>query len=269
MRIAYGSPQKARGLPGDCLLHACTRELFDDPFGMITCGYEHVQKGHGMRIKNKTASIVWKVVLLVFGTYGLLDGSGILAGEYKTGFPNMFTNVSNLFAWGYFLLAVIWLVRNRDDEKAVTFAPLAKYIATISLLVTMLIAHFMLFDAMFQNGQLVWHLVVLHYVVPIMTLLDWALFDEKGKMPVWGPFAWLSLVLVYLVVVMIGAGPLGLNLGGGTTANVSRYPYTFLDPSISGVGGVIAFCGVMLVVFIVLGYILFGIDRLLGRKADK
>ena len=68
---------------------------------------------------------------------------------------------------------------------------------------------------------------------------------------------------------MIGAGPLGLDLGGGTTADVTRYPYTFLDPAISGVGGVITFIAVMLVVFSVLGYVLFGIDRLLGRLARR
>lgn len=219
-----------------------------------------------MRIRNKTVSIIWKVVLLAFGAYGLLDGSGILAGAYNSGFPHMFTNVSNLFAWVYFLLAVIWLIRNRDNEGAVTFAPQVKYTATISLLVTMLIAHFMLFDAMFRDGQLVWHLVALHYVVPLMALLDWVLFDEKGKMPAWGPFAWMSLVAAYLAVVMVGAGPLGLYLGGGTTADVSRYPYTFLDPGISGTGGVVTFCGAMLAAFVVLGYVLFGIDRLLRRK---
>ena len=220
-----------------------------------------------MRIRSKTASIIWKVALLIVATYGLLDGAGLLTGTYDTNFPHMFTNVSNLFAWVYFLLAIVWLVSNRNNENAVTFAPVAKYTATISLLVTMLIAHFMLFDAMFKDGQLVWHLVALHYVVPIMTLLDWALFDEKGRMPVWGPFAWLSLVVVYLAVVMVGAGPMGLFLGGGTTADVSRYPYTFLDPGISGVGGVAAFCGGMLVAFIALGFVLFGIDRLLGKKA--
>lgn len=218
-----------------------------------------------MRMKNKTASIAWKVVLLVAGAYGLLDGAGILAGAYDANFPHMFTNVSNLFAWGYFLFATIWLVRNRDDDGATTFAPVAKYTATISLLVTMLIAHFMLFDAMFKDGQLVWHLVALHYVVPLMTLFDWVLFDEKGKMPVWGPLAWMSLVTAYLVIVMVGAGPLGIFLGGGTTADVSRYPYTFLDPEISGVGGVAAFCGAMLVAFIVLGYVLFGLDRLFAK----
>ena len=222
-----------------------------------------------MRIKNRAASIVWKIALLAFGLYGLLDGAGILAGNYDPNFPHMFTNISNLFAWVYFLIAVIWLIARRGDEQAVTFAPVAKYTATISLLVTMLIAHFMLFDAMFQNGQVVMHLVALHYVVPLMTLLDWALFDEKGKMPAWGPVSWLSLVLAYLAVVMVGVGACGLFMGGGTTADISSYPYTFLDPAISGAGGVAVFCLAMFVAFLVLGYILFFIDRLLGRRAAR
>jgi len=102
-----------------------------------------------------------------------------------------------------------------------------------------------------------------------MALLDWLLFDEKGKMVVWGPFAWLSLAAVYLVVVMVGAGPLGLDLGGGTTAGVTRYPYTFLDPAISGVGGVALFIGAMVVAFVAIGYLIFGIDKILGRVANR
>ena len=74
---------------------------------------------------------------------------------------------------------------------------------------------------------------------------------------------------VYLVVVMIGAGPLGLDLGGGTTTGISRYPYTFLDPGISGVGGVAIFIGAMIVAFVALGYLIFAIDRVLGRIANR
>jgi len=221
-----------------------------------------------MHIRNKTASALWKFALVAVATYGLLDGAGILAGTYHTGFPHMFTNVSNIFAWGYFLVAAIRLVASKSNETGV-FAPQAKYTAMVSLLITALIAHFMLFDAMFKDGQLVWHLVALHYVVPAMALLDWLLFDEKGKMVVWGPFAWLSLAAVYLVVVMVGAGPLGLDLGGGTTAGVTRYPYTFLDPAISGAGGVALFIGAMVVAFVVLGYLILAIDKLLGRIANR
>lgn len=220
-----------------------------------------------MRIHSKLVSIVWKVVLLIVGAWGLLDGAGILSGTYHDAFPHMFTNISNLFAWAYFACATAWLVVRRNDPDAVTFAPLAKYTATISLLVTMLIGHFMLQDALWEGGHLVMHLVVLHYVVPIMTLLDWLLFDEKGKMPAWGPLVWLSLVLAYLAFVMVAVGVFGVYMGGGVTADVSPYPYTFLDPAISGVGGVVAFCGAMLAAFVALGYVIFAIDRLLVKRA--
>ena len=221
-----------------------------------------------MYIQSKIASAVWKFALVAIATYGLLDGSGILAGKYLTGFPHMFTNVSNIFAWAYFLVAAIRLVTSKDDKPKV-FAPQVKYTAMISLLVTALIAHFLLFDAMFQNGQLVLHLVVLHYVVPIMALLDWLLFDEKGRMPLWGPLAWMSLVLAYLAVVMVRVGLLGHDMGGGTTADVTRYPYTFLDPALSGAGGVALFCLSMLVAFVALGFVMVGIDRLLARLARR
>ena len=220
-----------------------------------------------MRIKSKALSIIWKVILLACCSWGLLDGAGILAGHYTSNFPHMFTNIANIFTWGYFVCAVIWLCLHLHDENAVTFAPMAKYTAAISLLVTMLIGHFMLFNALFQNGHLVWHLVILHYVVPLMTLLDWLLFDQKGKMPVWGPAAWLSLVLGYLAFVMVAAGIFGIYMGGGTTADETIYPYTFLDPGIVGAGGVAGFCGAMLAAFLFLGYLLFFIDRILGKKS--
>ena len=222
-----------------------------------------------MKTRNSIVSIAWKLILVAIATYGLLDGAGILAGHYDANFPHMFTNISNLFAWGYFLLAAVSLIRHRDERESDIFAPTAKYTATISLLVTMLIAHFMLFDAMFQDGQLVWHLVAMHYVVPVMALLDWVIFDVKGQLPLWGPFAWLSLVVAYLVVVFVGAGVFGLYLGGGTTADQTNYPYTFLDPALSGIGGVIGFVAGMLVAFIVLGFVLVGVDRLLAKLSKR
>ncbi|MER2144154.1 MAG: Pr6Pr family membrane protein [Eubacteriales bacterium] len=219
-----------------------------------------------MCIRNKKASLIWKAVFLLLVAWALLDGSGILAGHYRSNFPHMFTNISNIAAWVYFLCAFVKLKRQRDQVSSAPFSPVFKYTATISLLVTMIIAHFMVFDAMFQNGKLVWHLVVMHYVAPCMALLDWLLFDEKGKMPVWGPLAWVSLAVAYLAFTMIAVGVFGVYMGGGTTADITPYPYDFLDPSIVGKGAVIGFCGGMIAAFIALGYVLFGLDRLMGRR---
>lgn len=218
-----------------------------------------------MRIQNRKLSILWKTILLAFGLWGLLDGAGILSGHYRKNFPHMFTNISNLAAWLYFACALLWYAGRRDSEDSKIFAPTFKYTATVSLLVTMLIGHFLVFDAMFQNGHIVLHLVILHYIVPIMALLDWLLFDEKGRMPIWGPIAWVSLALGYLVFTMIAVGVFGIYMGGGTTAELTSYPYVFLDPAIVGTGAVVGFCAAMLAGFILLGYIIYGIDRLMSR----
>ena len=217
----------------------------------------------------KTSMMIWKTLLLAVGFWGLLDGAGIIKGQYTPNFPHMFTNVSNLFAWGYFALALLSLIRHRKESEWKTFAPTAKYTATISPLVTMIIGHVMLSGALVQDGHIVWHLIVLHYVVPVMSLLDWLFFDKKGLMPAWGPFAWLSLVLGYLAFTMIAVSIFGVYMGGGTTADLTDYPYTFLDPAIVGVSGVASFCGAMVVLFVILGYVLYGIDHWLGRRRHK
>lgn len=222
-----------------------------------------------MRIKSKPLSILWKSIFLLAEAWALLDGAGVLAGRYDSNFPHMFTNISGIAAWIYFLCAVLWLIPRGEKESGAPFAPVFKYTAVISLLVTMIIAHFMVFDAMFQDGKLVWHLVVMHYIAPCMALLDWLLFDEKGKMPAWGPVAWISLAVAYLAFTMIAVGVFGAYMGGGTTAELTPYPYDFLDPAIAGVGGVAGFSGGMIAAFLALGYILFGIDRLMGRKKEN
>ena len=221
---------------------------------------------------NRKASIIWKLILLAACTWGLLDGAGITKGAYTPNFPHMYTNVSNLFAWLYFACAVVRLLwgsrREGKTQPGRPFAPVFKYTATVSLLATMLIGHFMVFNAMVQDGHIVWHLVVLHYVVPMMTLLDWILFDEKGKMPLWGPFAWISLGAGSLLFTLIAVGAFGVYMGGGTTADITPYPYTFLDPSIVGVKGVAIFSSAMVAGFIVLGYVMLAVDRLLARFAS-
>ena len=94
-----------------------------------------------MRIRNQTFSILWKAALLLVGAYGLLDGSGLLRGHYAPAFPYMFTNISNMFAWVYFLLALICqvvltvkLIRNAAGMRNKTgFLPTVAALVVLAL----------------------------------------------------------------------------------------------------------------------------------------
>ena len=221
-----------------------------------------------MCIRNRWLSVIWKVVTVVVGTFGLLGGSGVLAGAYSPSFPHMFTNLSNMAVCLYFLVAAVAVLVGRDAARPVL--PQVKYTLTMSILTTMLIAHFMLFDTLMDSsGRIIPHMLCLHYIVPIMTVADWLLFDEKGRMRAWGPLVWPAFLLGYAAFTLVYVGVFGGYMGGGTTADITRYPYTFLDPAFSSWMGVAGFCGVVTIVVVALGYVLFGLDRLLARFGAK
>lgn len=124
-----------------------------------------------------------------------------------------------------------------------------------------LVANFMLGGGL---GDIGWETICLHYVVPIMTLLDWLLFDPKGSMKKTDPLIWPLSMIVYFIFVMVMVYVFGVSMG--STLNIgSRFPYPFIDVDVLGVPQVALTAVIMIVAFVVLGYVLFALDRLLGK----
>lgn len=103
--------------------------------------------------------------------------------------------------------------------------------------------------------------ILIHYATPFCVIVDWLLFVPKGRYRWYHPLAWLLLPLEYLLFAMLRAEVGGPLPGGG------RYPYFFLDLDVLGWGRLQANVAVLAVAFAVLGYLGYGLDRLLGRVA--
>lgn len=176
-----------------------------------------------------------------------------------------FTNLSNAVAILYFVcaLAAMLIPTYRSGGK-ILWRPL-KNTLTMGLLVTMLIAQFLL-NGIWVNGKVDVSLLFLHLLTPLMVLLDWLFFDGKGRMRVWEPVAWPLWPLAYLAVTLILAPISPIRKDDGS---FSRYPYPFIDVASLGAGRVAVNVVVLLVLFIVLGYILFGIDHLPGLFSKR
>ncbi len=212
----------------------------------------------------KNASIVWKGLLLLAEAVGLGLGSGLFEGAYKRRFPYMFTNLSNMAVFAYFLCALIFILAHRKEEKGV-FAPVIKHAVTMSVTMTLLISHFFLFDALFAGGHLHVELIILHYVTPLMTILDWAIFDPKGTIKKWEPPVWLVLPLGYLLAAIVAIAGFGSDFGADVAAGKNPYPYPFIDLGARGAAGVTKFVVLSGIVFVLLGYLVYAIDWMLGR----
>ncbi|WP_353808126.1 Pr6Pr family membrane protein [Agromyces sp. SYSU T00194] len=184
--------------------------------------------------------------------------SGLLLGERR--FP-FFTSQSSLIALGYFITALVLMVQRKT---AVAPAPRLRGAVTFWLMTTALISHFLnnrgvnpipgLFDpdpvvAIDNIG-----LFMLHYVSPILVLLDWLAFGPHGLVRWRDTLVWLLYPIGY-AIVMIARGTL-------LPAVNDRYPYPFLDPTVAGFDGMFAALGRVILILAVIALAVVAVDRL-------
>lgn len=104
--------------------------------------------------------------------------------------------------------------------------------------------------------------VVAYYVLPILALLDWCLFNKKGQWRAIDPFYWIALPLSYSAMIILTANML-------PSSAPLRYPIPFLDYNSYGLWemlGWLAFIGLLILIF---GYILVLLDAFMGGVIAK
>lgn len=205
----------------------------------------------------KKLRLIYRILLVLIGLYGLyLNLFGGHANMLEL--LHYFTILSNILVVLFFLFLIIKNKSNRDY-------PHLKGAITMSITVTFLIFHFLLRPTLFNMSGGSYNLyspsnLIVHYIVPIMTILDWILFDTKGRYKIFDPIIWLIIPFVYFIVMTIN-GLLGYTFTGG-----SHYPYFFMDWDKLGAVNVLLYVFFIIVSFTILGYIYYGIDLLLDNK---
>lgn len=210
-----------------------------------------------MRINNPFLSVSFKILLSVTAILGVLIQCGVFDGELHFSVFNYYTLLSNVLCAVYFGAAMVYEVRKQD-----TLLPALKGAIVLAITVTGLVYHFMLSGSFQMQGTMALSNILLHYVVPVMAVLDWLVFDRKGRYTWKSPLMWVLLPLVYFAYAMLRVA-LGATLG----YDGNRYPYPFLDTDALGWGQVIIHVLVMGLSFIALGYVFFAADHFLARKA--
>lgn len=213
-----------------------------------------------MHIENRTASLAFKTAIAVIGTVALADAAGLFGGAYDTQFHYFFTNISNVAVVAYFWCTIVAIARGHNAHEP--WHPKVKYMLMLGITVTCLVAHFMLEGGMvFVDGVFNPQMLAVHYIVPIATIADWLLFDEKGHMSWTDPLTWPAFPIVYLIYINI----LVLGFGVRVTAG-NRWPYPFLNADALGVPTVCGIIVALLVIFIALGEVYVLIDKQLAKR---
>lgn len=199
----------------------------------------------------------WTIILACLA--GLFIKTGLYDGEFQGYTFVYYTNLSNALVAATFLVAVLW----KNAKTCQRFLRMKGGVMG-AIVLTGLIYHFILLSHFpeFRGTSPADSLgnVLLHYVSPVMVVLDWILWDKKGVYCIKDAFLWPILPYLYFIFTIIHA-----KWGGGIPGQHSRYPYAFIDIDLYGWGAVIKNVLLIHVFFLLLSLLFIFIDRRLVR----
>lgn len=224
-------------------------------------------------IKNRTVQLIYETIYCTLGIVGIIACWGIFDDytNFRWDFYVHFTNISNFLCIGVMFAGLIQTIRKKENSF-VSALPLLKFIGTLGILLTFLVFNILLAGAEGRDPQLNWRIgsLLFHVVLPIMYIADFFLFYERKKVKWFYPLASTLFPLVYAIFIFIQAAILKFDssilIPNSQTPLI--YPYFFLDLDKQGLGGVAMWILILLVAFIAVGFLFFGLDRIGRKKKD-
>lgn len=167
------------------------------------------------------------------------------------------------------ILMVIWFIREWRGIAPSRRLSQIKGGFTVMIFLTFLVYHVLLRPVLRDynidyDGSNVSNILV-HYVSPLLMMLDHFLFDQKPLFQKADPFRFLIIPFLYWIYTLIYAAFGGLFIIG---LAVSRYPYFFLDFENQGFFTVMLWVMAIVVIYLLIGFGFVLADKwiLLARK---
>ena len=225
-------------------------------------------------IKNRTIQLIYQTFYCTLGLVGIIASLGIFdnINMIRWDFYVHFTNISNFFCFGVMLTELIQTAKKKDDSS-VSASPLMKFIGILGILLTFLVFNIMLAGAEGRDPQANWRIgsLCFHVVLPILYIADWFLFYERKSAKWYYPLASVGFPLAYAIFLAIQAIILNFDssilIPGSTTPLI--YPYFFVNIETESVPGVLMWIAILAVVFVAVGFLFYGLDRLGKKKSEN
>lgn len=191
-------------------------------------------------------SVVWQVT-------DRLANNIFRPGEYFA----YFSIVTAIVAGSFLVATGVGLVRNREDTKWIEIARLS---LTVAMIVVGVVYHLLLADAAgdVRDGDYVWPVLpneIIHTYGPILIFIDY-LLSHKAFQPKLRAALWVAVFpLTWLVFSVIR----------GLVTN--WWPYWFINPNEEGgVPGMLTYIAAITAFFLILGFLVLGIKKLLQKQ---
>ncbi len=139
-------------------------------------------------------------------------------------FFSYFTVLANIFAAAVLITSAIYVYQRRKSQRLdVLRGAAALYMILTGVVFATLLSKL---DPRLLTA-VPWDNTVLHYIMPIVLLLDWFIHPAQTKFTIKHILLWLVFPTVYVVYTLVRGGIVGW------------YPYPFLNPANGGYGSIL------------------------------
>jgi hypothetical protein len=175
---------------------------------------------------SKKLRISFKVLFGLLGLFAVATEVVTLIGRESfvpANFFSFFTIQSNIFIAIMFLVSAYYLFKGRQPS----FLPLLRGAAALYIVTTGIVFSLLLsgLDANILTA-VPWDNAVLHYIIPIVGLIDWLIDPPENKISFKKASIWLVYPIAYVIYSLIRGAIIGW------------YPYPFLNPATNGYIGI-------------------------------
>lgn len=206
-----------------------------------------------MRIKSKTASVIFKLLISATALVGVLFQIGVFGSIHLFVF-RMFTVLTNTAACIYFAVSAVTLAVDSKRDGGDSPLPFFKGVCTVCLMLVGTVAAAVLMRAINFHSLMGVSMFMLHVITPLAAIADWLLFDKKGRIKLWMMPLWLSAPLIYFGFIMYTAGIMDADAP-------LRFPYPFLNYETLGIPLFAAIVVLIAAFYLLLCYFVRFVDR--------
>lgn len=211
-------------------------------------------------IKNRNVQLIFQTIFITLSLFGIIGSLGYFDKSFNTDFYAYYTNLSNYICMGLIFASFVQTIKKAKNKEDgfVSVASTFSFLAVILILVTFLVYNILLAkdkspaEYFLSPGNL-----ILHLILPLMYIAHWIMFYEHGKIRWFNPLLCTVMPLIYVVLIFIRAAIINaLNID-----NVMIYPYFFLNAEKIHWYGVTMWVSILVVIFIIIGYIFYFFDN--------
>jgi hypothetical protein len=207
------------------------------------------------RVRAALAVTAWTAALLQFMlSIRAALASGQTALDGVEAFFSYFTVLTNLFVA---LAAALPLIAGNTGLGRFFARPTVLGCATTAIVMVGAGYHLLLRDVWDPQGLQRVADNLLHYVVPVATLVYWLVFAPRVRLGMLAPLVWCLYPLGYLAYVLVRGALTGL------------YPYYFIDAANLGYPKVMLNAAGMFGAFLAVGALVRAVAVLGGRRRDS